>query len=162
MELFRHGENSSKTLHEIIKQLPWSWDQTKRYFDPLEDIGMIKSSRDSEGQKIYYLDVKKKQRARQLTNLIEYFKQKGLIWEEISEEKSKYHEYYSKLSEWFDRQKTIQQAKNLKQVLPSVTEKFIHEITTLIINTQEDDLEQHFVNYLKKRPLLIKSLERRS
>ncbi|MHA1435795.1 MAG: hypothetical protein ACTSO7_18300 [Candidatus Heimdallarchaeota archaeon] len=157
LELFKNGEVSSKTAHEIVEELPWSWDQTVKYLDPLENAGIIKSSRDSQGYKIYSLILKKEIRSKQLTNLIEYYKQSGLIKDETPENQS---EYFTKLTEWNHKQQIVKQAKNLKQLVPSKTEKFIHELTSLITKTNEEDLPKQLLVFLKKRPLLIRSIER--
>ncbi|MHA1434396.1 MAG: hypothetical protein ACTSO7_11195 [Candidatus Heimdallarchaeota archaeon] len=157
LELFKHGEVSSKTAHEIVEESPWSWDQTAKYLNSLENAGIIKSSRDSQGYKIYSLILKKEKRSKQLTNLIEYYKQSGLTKDEKVENQV---EYFTKLTEWNHKQQKIKQAKNIKQVAPSNIEKFIHELTSLITNTNEEDLHEQLLVFLKKRPLLIRSIER--
>ncbi len=157
LELFKKGEVSSKTAHEIVEELPWSWDQTAKYLDSLENAGIIKSSRDSQGYKIYSLILKKEKRSKQLTNLIEYYKQNGLAKDETPENQ---REYFTKLTEWNNKQQKIKQAKNLKQVSQGETEKFIHELTSLITKTNEEDLPEQLLILLKKRPLLIRSIER--
>jgi len=157
LELFKQGEVSSKTAHEIVEELPWSWDQATKYLNSLEKAGIVESSRDSHGYKIYSLILKNEKRSKQITNLIEYYKRNDLAKDEKVENQI---EYFTKLAEWNNKQKIVKQAKNIKQVGPSETEKFIHELTSLITNTNEEDLPRQLLIFLKKRPLLIRSIER--
>lgn len=56
-ELFEDGELSRKSLQEICSELPWSWDQTKKYCDALEENGLLQYTRDSQGRKVCVLNL---------------------------------------------------------------------------------------------------------
>ena len=159
LELFNQGEISTKTIHDIVKQLPWSWDKTKVYLDSLEQLGMIKYYRDSEGKKTCSLAIDKGNRTRQLTNLLESFK-RNIDVEKVTREIQKVtFNYNLQLSKWYSKQKKKQQAENIKQVESSKIESLINDITSIICNTKKDARPARLLELVKKQPLLIRSLE---
>lgn len=162
IELFEQGEVSTKTFHELIKDLPWSWDTTKEYIDSLKQLGIIRYSRDSQGRKVCSLNLEKETIAKQLMNLVEFYKRKGLVEiMKIMNARGHYIRYYSKLSEWFNKKTTAEQlSKKIIQAPTSTVDRFIHKVTTFICGSKEDELRKNLLELIKKKPLLLRSLER--
>jgi len=162
LDLFELGEISPATFHDIMKEMPWSWDKTREYIDSLEEIDIVQYSRDSRGRKTCTLVMDGKHKVRQVENLICYYKK--------SEEHSQmsfidvrrdYLDYYGKLSEWFSKKtETEKMALKVTQAASNKTDKFIWDLVKIIGKAKKKGLETDLLQFLKENPLLIYSLER--
>jgi len=163
IELFEQGEVSTKTFHELIEQLPWGWDTTREYIDSLKELGIIRYSRDSQGRKICTLNLEEKTKTKQLMNLVEFYKQNGLVEKmNIKDTRNDYTKYYQKLHEWFSKKQIIEQySKKIKQAPTSTVDRFKHKVITFICGSKEDELRKNLLEYIREQPLLLRSLERR-
>ncbi len=162
LELFKYGELRSLTFHELKEKLPWSWDKTREYFDSLEEISIVNYSRDSQGRKTCSLTIDNEYRARQIKKLLEFYKRSGIDSRiTISEIRKEYTKYGRKLNEWFCKKHDVKKLSiKITQASSSTVEKFIHDITNIITRSEEKELKVNLLEFLKKNPLLIRSLKR--
>ncbi len=123
-ELFEMGELSSKSLHEIRSALPWSWDQTKKYCDALEESGLLIYSRDATGKKNCCLTLedffnnKFERISLQELRLFHCLKhQKKIPKSSLVDLKKATRNYYSKLAKYEEKREKLEGEK--KRILPA-------------------------------------------
>lgn len=118
-ELFKEGELSRKSLQKICSELPWSWDQTKKYCDALEKEGMLTYTRDSTGKKICSLTLEafflgdKTKHSSQLLRLVYFLKhhRRTLPQKQLAQLKGVLTQYYSKVAQLEELKLRIKKAK---------------------------------------------------
>ena len=145
-----------------MEKLPWSWDKTREYLDSLEEIDIVQYSRDSCGRKICTLVTDGKNRARQVENLICYYK-KSEEYSQMSftDVRRDYLDYYGKLYEWLSKKtETEKMSSKVTQAASNKTDKFIWDLVKIIGKAKKNGLESDLLQFLKENPLLIYSLER--
>lgn len=134
LELFELGEISPATFHDIMKELPWSWDKTREYFDSLEEIDIIWYSRDSCGRKSCTLVIDGKYTARQVENLIccykKYEENSKMSFTDVRKE---YLNYYGKLYERFSKNaETEKMSSKVNQATSNKIDKFIFDLINIL------------------------------
>lgn len=130
-ELFEKGELSSKSLHEICSALPWSWDQTKKYCDALEENGLLIYSRDATGKKNCSLtleDFFSNKFARVSLQELRLFHclkhQKKIPKGVLVDLKEATRNYYSKLAKYDEKREELEDEK--KRILPADKQSIEH------------------------------------
>jgi hypothetical protein len=163
LELFESGEISTLTFHDIIEKLPWSWDKTSEYFDSLEETGMVQYSWDSLGRKTCTLITDVKGRIRQVENMICFYKKyEDHFQMSFFDARKDCFNYHEKLTEWFSKSKELNKISTTVTPVPSSKmDKFIYNLVNLICRSKKEELESELLHFLKQKPLLIYSLERK-
>ena len=162
-EIVENGELTALTFHEIVEKSPWEWDKTSEYFDRLEEEGIIQYFRDSQGRKMCCLNIDDQKRNRQINNLLVFYKEKKEDALNNFQKSRKFSfEYNKKLCEWQQMRSKIEQLKpKINQATSSSVKKFISNIAKILNNSTEEDLEDNLLDFLKRNPLMIYSIERR-
>ncbi len=169
-EFFEEGELTSKSLLNIRSSLPWSWDQTKKYFDALERNKVLIYSRDSIGKKICTLTITDhlgegvNSIPTQELRLFYYLKyQKNIPTDEFANLKSRIGNYYSKLENFEQMKSKVEKEKEKFQSTEMNHIKLLaEEIATFYWhNRTKKGIVNDIEEMLVERPTTIFSLEYR-
>ncbi len=169
-ELFEMGELSSKSLHEICSVLPWSWDQSKKYCDALEESGLLIYSRDATGKKNCcltlqdFFDNKFARISLQELRLFHYLKhQKKMPTSVLVDLKEATRNYYSKLAKYEEKRMKLEKEK--KRILPAnkqSIEQFAEKIASLYWHSKvgkKTGILKNIESLLMEEPSLVFSLK---
>ena len=170
-EFIENGELEQKTMHEIVRDIPWSWDMATQYFDALLENEIIEYSRDSKGKKICFfkitsLFINSKSDSTQLSRLFQFFKNndKDAVIGFNSE-------IYQNCSTFYcirrQLQNVISKIGDIKSKVEQANERqvsyFIDELTRAYLKLdyhEEAEPQSRILSVLLKKPLMLYSLKR--
>ena len=170
-EFIEKGVLEQKTMHEIIRDIPWSWDMAIQYFNALLKNDIIEYSRDSKGKKICFFKTtslfnNSKSDSTQLSRLFRFFKDNNKdsvigFNSEIYQNCSTFYcirrQLQDIISKVGDVKSKIEQA-NVREV-----SYFIDELTRAYLKLdyhEEVEPQSRILSVLLKKTLMLYSLKR--
>lgn len=174
-ELFEEGELERRPVHELVHELPWGWDQSKKYLDALEAHNLISYGRDSSGRKTCQLclpgsleqeeEEEKKEGSLQLYLLLAFFAYSPSLSAEAYKDLYRaYRRYYRQLAAVKRLEEEI--AREKKQLrIASEKERADYVETIVAAYFSPEDFEglpaqQRIAEALKQEPLMLKGIKK--
>ncbi|MBD3190372.1 MAG: hypothetical protein GF308_06995 [Candidatus Heimdallarchaeota archaeon] len=176
-ELFEEGELKSRPVHELVQELPWGWDQSKKYLDALEANNLISYGRDSSGRKTCQLclpgslEQKEEEEAEkdgslQVHLMLAFFaySSPSIPAEAYKDLYRSYRHYYRQLAAVKRLEEEIaREKKGLRIASAKERADYVESIVAAYFSPEDFEglpAQQRIVEALKQEPLMLKGIKK--